>query len=445
MNTRTKRIIQGVFWVLVYLLLALAPLSIALVGERPAGRELWREFSVALGFVGLAMMALQFALTARFKTLKAPYGSDIVYFFHRQISLVAFLLILIHPLLLFVFDPRTLGLLNVVEAPWRARAALASVLALIGLVVISVWRKRLKIDYTRWRIWHGLLATGAVAFALVHITLVGYYTALPVKRVLWVAYGLFFLSLLIWTRLIKPILLLRKPWKVVSVKEQPGSAWTLTLVPAGHAGMRFQPGQFAWITAWRSPFSDAEHPFSISSSAEQPDRIEFTIKELGDFTRTVKDLQPGQTVYVDGPFGAFSSDRQSHAKGFVFIAGGIGITPMISMLRTLADRGDRRPLTLLYANKTWDTVTYREEIDALKDRLDLRVVHVIEKADPTWDGETGFINRDLLSRNLPADRDRNAVEIFICGPKPMMDAVEKALVALRVHPGDFHSERFDLV
>ena len=442
---KLRRTTQAVFWILIYLGLTLAPLFFMLAGPRPEGREFWRELSVALGFCGLAIMALQFALTARFKTVKAPYGSDIVYYFHKQISLVAFVLVLAHPLMLFLFDPQTLRLLNVFEAPWRARAAVTATLALIALVVISVWRKKLKIEYNRWRIWHGLLATAAVALAMVHITLVGHYVDGTLKRLLWVGYGVFFVGMLAWVRLIKPLILLRRPWEVVSVTGQPGNSWSLRLKPVGHKGFRFQPGQFAWITAWNSPFTDSEHPFSLSSSAEDRETIEFTIKELGDFTSTIKDMQPGQRVYVDGAYGSFSVDRHDHASNFVFVAGGIGITPVLSMLRTLADRGDRRKLILLYANKTRESVAFYDELEALKQRLDLQVVHVLENPPEGWTGERGFINRAMLDRYLPENRARNATEIFICGPKPMMDAVEKALVDAGVFLGDFHSERFDMV
>ncbi len=109
---RGKYIIQGTFWILVYLFLVCAPLLLLLIGEKPEGRKFRRELSVALGFAGLAMLSLQFVLTARFKRIKAPYGADIVYHFHRQVSLVALMLILVHPLLLFIFSPATLRLLK---------------------------------------------------------------------------------------------------------------------------------------------------------------------------------------------------------------------------------------------------------------------------------------------------------------------------------------------
>ena len=442
---RKSYVIQGIFWILVYILLISAPILILFTGELPPGRELWRELSVSLGFVGLAMMSLQFVLTARFKTIKAPYGADIVYHFHRQISFVALSLILLHPLLLFIFSPGTLALLNIFTAPWRAKAGVSAVVLLIVLIAASVWRKQWKIEYTRWRIWHGTLAIAAVALATAHIILARYYLNTPMQRTLWIAYGAFWVGLLLYVRLIKPVLLLRKPYQVVSVTSERSSAWSLTVKPVGHKGFKFMPGQFAWITAWKNPFEEGEHPFSISSSASQPDSLTFTIKELGDFTRRIKDLMPGQKVYVDGPYGHFSADRHPHAEQLVFIAGGVGITPFMSMLRTMADRREQRPITLLYANRDWENIIFREEIEQLEQKLNLKVVHVLEKPPQDWSGETGYVTRSVLEHHLPKAERPNVVEIFICGPLPMLNAVEKALSDIGVSYGDYHSERFDLV
>jgi len=442
-----KRILQGILRIAIYLLLTLAPLILLMVTERPPGRELWRDLSVALGFCGLAMMGLQFILTARFKFIKAPYGADIVYHFHRQISLATFGLILAHPLMLFIFSPDLLRLLNIfgADTPWRARAGVVGLLALIAVVLISLYRKRWKIEYTRWRIWHGLLATAAVALGMVHVLLVGYYVNTPFKAVFWVSYAAFWVGTLLYVRLIKPLLLLRRPYRVTQVIPERGSSVTLVLQPEKGQVFRFQPGQFAWITAWDSPFADSEHPFSISSSAADRSQIGFTIRELGDFTAKIKDIQVGEKVYVDGPYGSFSVDRHPGAQQFAFIAGGVGITPIMSSLRTLAERGDQRPLLLLYANKTWDTVIFREELEDLKKRLNLKIVHVLESPPENWDGETGFVNEAVLRKYLPADLRPNLTEVFLCGPAPMMNALEKALAKVGLPAGDLHSERFDLV
>lgn len=438
-----KLYLQGAFWLFVYFLVTLAPLFVLLLGPIPEARGFWREFSVALGFAGLAMMGWQFALTARFRRVKAPFGSDLVYFFHKQISFVAFFIILAHPIILFIISPDTLQLLNLTTAPWRARAGVTAFVALFALIAISVWRKKFKISYDRWRVWHGLLAVAAVTLAMTHILGVGHYVGTPWKRALWIGYGIAWIGLLFYLRIIKPWLELRRPYRVDQVRPERSNTWTIALHPDGHKGIKFSPGQFAWLTIWDSTFSDKEHPFSISSSAERSEQLEFTIKELGDFTARIKQVQPGQSVYLDGPHGAFSIDRQPTAPGYVFIAGGVGITPIMSMLRTLADRGNRRPLHLIYASRDWENVIFRDEIQELQTRLDLRVTHVLQYPPEDWEGASGFVTLELLKQSLP--EKLGEYQYYICGPEPMMNAVEINLSKLGVPLTNFHSERFNLV
>jgi ferredoxin-NADP reductase len=127
----------------------------------------------------------------------------------------------------------------------------------------------------------------------------------------------------------------------------------------------------------------------------------------------------------------------------VLIAGGVGITPMMSMIRTLADRADKRPVILLYGSRDWESVTFREELDALPQRLNLSVVHVLEKPPAGWTGEKGYINAAVLARHLPPPFANH--EYYICGPDVMMDAIERALSELDVPVSKYHSERYSFV
>jgi ferredoxin-NADP reductase len=113
------------------------------------------------------------------------------------------------------------------------------------------------------------------------------------------------------------------------------------------------------------------------------------------------------------------------------------------MLRTLADRGDRRPLILFYGNRVWERVAFREELDALAQRLDLKIVHVLQEPPPDWSGERGFVTEDVLMRHLPVTRHR--FEYFLCGPTPMTVGVERALATLGIAAARVHSEIFDWV
>ncbi len=432
------------FWIAGYLAIALLPLFVLLLyPPAPDERSFWTDFSVALGFVGLTMLALQFALTARINRIEASYGVDIILQFHRYISLVAFALILIHPLILFVHQPETLRLLNIFEAPWRARFAVAGTLALLILVITSIWRQPLKIPYELWRTSHGVLAVAAVTLGLAHALGVSYYLELFWKQLLWGAIALTALWLLVYIRIVKPWMMTRRSYLVEEVIPQRGNVWTVAIRPRGHDGFQFHPGQFAWITLAISPFRMREHPFSMSSSGDHPERLEFTIKALGDFTQTIKDVEPGTKAYLDGPYGVFTSDRYWDSAGFVLIAGGIGITPMMSMLVTAAERKDDRPFLLIYANKGWEDVTFREELDALADSLDLTIIHVLREPPDDWTGETGYVDQDLLDRYIPIHRGSR--HYFICAAPVMMDQVEAALHDLQVPADHIHMEHFNLV
>jgi 3-phenylpropionate/trans-cinnamate dioxygenase ferredoxin reductase subunit len=439
-------LITGVSWIGLYLLLTVLPLLILLLYPPTPNdtRSFWTEFSVALGFLGLAMMALQFALTARINRIEASYGIDLILQFHRYISLAAFVSIILHPLILLVIrTEEMLQLLSFFQAPWRARFAVIGTLALIVLVVSSIWRQQLNIQYENWRILHGIMAVTALGFGLAHALGVSYYLSLFWKGVLWSGIAVFALWLLVYVRIVKPYFMQKKPYLVETVIPQRGNVWNLVLRPRGHEGLRFQPGQFAWITLEISPFRMREHPFSFASSAENPDRIEFGIKALGDFTQTIKDVKPGTKAFLDGPYGVFTSDRYENTAGFVMIAGGIGITPIYSILLTLADRGDERPLTLIYSSKKWEDITYREEIEALKNKLDLTVIHVLREPPDNWSGETGYVDKELLRRYIPKrPATRN---YFICAAPKMMDQVEQALHDLDVPVTHVHMEHYNLV
>jgi predicted ferric reductase len=388
------------------------------------------------------MMGLQFGLTARFRYVTAPWGEDVIYHFHRQLSLVAIALVIAHPLILFAVRPELIALLNSIQAPWRARFAALSTYSLIALVVMALWRIKLNISYETWHLSHIALALVAVGAGLLHMFGWGFYLTDPWKQGLWIGLTIFWIALLIYVRIVKPLFILRRPYLVSEVREERGDTWTLVMQPDGHPGFNFRPGQFGWLTLGGSPLKITGHPFSFSSSAAAADgRVEMSIRKLGDLTRQIDKTPVGKRVYLDGPYGAFTIGNP--ADMHVLIAGGVGITPMMSMLRTLADRGDERPVVLIYGSKDWESITFREELEALRKRLSLTIVHVLSDPPAGWTGEPGRINAEIFKRHLPppfADH-----EYFICGPNVMMDAIEKALGELGVPMSKYHSERYSFV
>src|SRR6202047_4451167 len=129
---RLRYAVRGAAWVAVYPLFILAPLFALLAGSLPPARDFWTELAIALGYSGLAMMGLQFGLTARFRYVTEPWGEDIIYHFHRQISLIAVGLVVAHPVILAVVQPELFALSNMREAPLSAYLALLSIFSVIG-------------------------------------------------------------------------------------------------------------------------------------------------------------------------------------------------------------------------------------------------------------------------------------------------------------------------
>ncbi|SDE36227.1 ferredoxin reductase family protein [Myxococcus virescens] len=436
-----NRVVSGFFWISLYLLVVLVPVFLMLIPPAPSGRSFWLELSVALGFVGLTQIAVQFVLIARFKRITAPYGIDIILQYHRQIAMVAVCLVLAHPLIIVIDNPSRLKLLNPLGGNWASRCALLSVLALVTLVVSSQFRERLKINYERWRLLHLLLGVAAIVFAQLHVSMAGLYTNTPWKHAIWVVTSVAMVALVVYLRVLRPAWQRNYHWRVAEVRTERGGTHSLVLEPVGNHGMRFAPGQFAWLKLEGSPFTLEEHPFSFSSSAERSDRLEFGIKSLGDFSGRMGGVPPGTRAFLDGPHGAFSIDRYP-AVGYVFIAGGVGITPILSFLRTMADRKDPRPVTLFYADTAWESVAFREALTELEEKVNLHCVYVLKEPADDWKGERGVLTGEVLDRHLP--KEKLARFFFICGPPPMMAAVHEALRERDVPEAHIHLEKFNL-
>lgn len=437
-----RGVIAGL-WVAAYLFLTVFPLLVLLAGDMPRGGGFAWDFAMALGFGGLAVMGLQSVLTARFRRATAPFGVDIIYYFHRLAAIGGLGLIIAHYLILRLRYPAAVGPLDPLSAPWPMTAGRISLLLFAVLIASSLWRKSLRLNYEAWRIGHAIMAVAAILLAMAHIQGVGHYTHAPWKAAVWGGYGIVWVLVIAYVRIARPWTLLRSPWRVTKLKKERGRSWTLTLEPGRPGMLRFRPGQFAWLTLRSSPFRAREHPFSFSGSAADAGKLEFTIKELGDFTRTIKDVKIGEVAYVDGPHGVFTTDHHPQAPGFLFVAGGIGIAPIMSMLRTLADRGDARPLRLIYGNRCRDQVVFLEELADLQARLRLDVIHVLQEPPDGWTGLTGVLSESVLRAAIPDEA--KAFVVFMCGPKAMGDAVQTTLHRMDIPMRRIHTELFEMV
>lgn len=405
-------------------------------------RPVVTDVAVALGLVALALLLIQFALVSRLRPVSRPFGADVLMQWHRGMGLVALVFLLAHPLLLTGTDWR---MWNPFAGPAAVQSGAAALWVTVVIVASSVARKRLHLSYEAWQVMHLVAACVITVTALWHVLAIGVYSQVPLVRGTLIAYAALLAALLLRYRVIRPVELLARPWRIVSNDDIGGSVRLLRVRPDGHPGFRFEGGQFAWLMTGSTPLISAQHPLSIACSSVPGDApgLEFAIKALGDWSAgTVPALRPGRRIWVDGPYGGFTPDPAS-SRPLVLIAGGIGIVPARSILLTMRDRGDTRQVHLFYAASDWSRVVFRNEIADLERTLDVHVSYVFENPDREWTGERGFITADMLRRRLPPALAE--CEFFVCGPVPMIDALERTLTTLGVPTNRIHTERFQMV
>lgn len=422
--------------------MVLAPVALMLFVDHTPHENLALAFSLVTGLIATSLMIVAVLLPARMRSILAAFGVEWVLRCHRMVALSAAALVVAHIGCVFVGDPRGLSILNLPRQPRPVWAATTSTVALLALIAFATRRRRHRPRYEGWRLWHVLLATTALVAAALHVLWLHHLTC----RRAMLAYFVVLLAVAvaasvrrwIW----RPLRARRRAYLVETVRRDSGDAITVVLRAHGHRGLPFRAGQFAWMKIGQTPFVFEEHPFTIASTAERPDRVEFTVKALGDFSEILAGLRAGRRVFLDGPYGGFTIDGL-RSPGIVCIAGGIGITPMLSILRTLADRRDWRSHLLLVSARSVEDLVLREEVARLQGLLRLGVVEVVTSPPPGWMGAAGRIDGALLDRCLP--RLARHHDYFICGPNAMVVSVTGQLRRRGIPMQRIHTELFDVV
>lgn len=231
-----------------------------------------------------------------------------------------------------------------------------------------------------------------------------------------------------------------RPLRVVEVIRETDDASTLVLEEASGGPIAFEAGQF--LTFHLSDGGELlRRAYSLSTSPRSGVAA-VTVKRMGKGSALMHALRPGESVFALGPSGSFVAPHDRAPAHLVMIAGGSGITPVISILETaLGDRPELR-VTLIYGNRAWRDVIFRERLAELARRFPerLRVDHVLHEPDEGWTGPRGLLDRDALERQLPSDE--GDCLYYLCGPLPMMDAARAALEARGVGPERIREERF---
>lgn len=414
----------------------------------PANWLGWRNLLVqATGVLAIGAMSLALVLALRPVALEPWLGGlDKMYRLHKWLGIAALPAAIAHWLL--ANGPKWLVGAGLVERPQRGprpalpegslQQALAqwrglaedmgewAFYAAVVLIVLALWKRFPYRTFLRTHRWLGLAYLVLAFHSVVLLTYASW------AGVLGIALGAMLLagSFAAVRALLRRVGVDRRVVGEIAKVIRHDALDVVELVVAlqgrwpGHAA-----GQFAFLTLDRK---EGAHPFTITSAWAGDGRIDFVIKGIGDYTRTLRDrVHVGDPVVVEGPYGRF--DFESSAGRQVWIGAGVGITPFIARMKALAMKPDGRRIDLFHPTATLDPHAIALiERDAAAAGVALHVL---------WDERDGRLDAARLAAAVPDWRD---ADVWFCGPAPFGRALRHDLEAMGLPAGRFHQELFEM-
>ncbi len=405
------------------------------------------------GIIGLVLYSVNLILITRLKFLENMFGGlNRVYIAHHIIGGLALLFLTLHPLLLALRFIKTsayeavllllpnglapLGDLFDTTAPSHASvlqqwAIFFGIIAFWGLVVLLAVTLFVKLPYRLWLFIHKFLGV-AFFFAGLHVIFVGSDLARsPALKFYLIGLVSFGLLAYLYKTLAGNIFIRKFPYVVDQVKTVGTNVSEIHLTPQ-QSYLAHLPGQFVFIRFPKSKAVGSEwHPFSISSAPES-DKLRINVKALGDYTSTLASLRPGDKAEVEGAYGRFSYTKfKNHNQ--IWIAGGIGVTPFLSMAESLPTSGYK--IDLYYCvNNTSELIDWQKLTGLSKTNKCFGLYTFVKSKNKT------HLSAKMISQTTPLE----GKEIFVCGPPAMMSGLRTQLRQLGIPASKIHTEEFSL-
>jgi predicted ferric reductase len=422
----------------IYFCIVLIPYVLGLASEHVSYRGLYTEIVTILSVAGFAMMLAQFFLSGRLESIASKTGVDNGMHLHRKVGEWLAILFFLHPFLIllprlwlsnsfFIDDFISLFTKPLIENGFYAWSLM------IVWVLMAMFKDKIGMSYEAWRISHGVGAIAIVILATDHVITVGRHGHYDEWfDWFWIIICAAAVTALVYTYFIRPLIFIKKPFKVVSCEKAGRSDWYLTLEKDGDFQFNFEAGQFVWLNTSGNPYDRTEHPFSIASSPSTLPNITFIIRALGDYTSQLGKLKSGDIAYIDGPHGVFTLNGRN-ARGIALIAGGAGIGPIMGIMRQLRDSGDKRPIRLMFGNQTFDQMVLQDEIESMSESkiMDFEQMLVLTQPPQGFSGYKGVMDRKILEKFFCSD-ERDEWDFYLCGPQIMVNAVEKTLISMEI-------------
>ncbi len=383
------------------------------------------------GLVGMTLFSINLILAGRFKFLDKYFnGLDKVYINHSKIGSLAFSLILFHPIFLVV---KYLSV-SVHEAllffvPFLNMPITWGIISLLLMITLLSLTLYINLKYHIWKISHKFMIL-AFFFAILHVLNIS--SDVSVSKLLnYYILTLAFIGLVVSVHqaFFNKFLSSKFKYIIKNVNELNENVIDIEMEPLDKK-MVFTSGQFAFFSFQSGKVSSESHPFTISSSNNE-NNLRITVKNLGDYTSILRNLKSGDSVFIDGPYGNFSYNKVE-SKDQIWIAGGIGITPFLSMAKVL---GSEYNVDLYYSVKENKEAVYLKSLQEISQKAPNFKFNLWEAK------ENGYINGGIVAHR---SNGLDSKDIFLCGPPSFMENLKNQFLSLGVNGNKIHYENFSL-
>lgn len=395
----------------------------------------FKSLGQIFGLLAALFVCIEFILATRIRALEALFGGlDKVYRSHAITGALAFLFMLNHPVLLAVNAlPSVPAALRFFYPTLGNLPYAYGIFALYLMILLLSLTLFLRLPYHIWKHTHILMVIPQMLI-IAHVIFISSDTSRYLPLRYWILF-LGFASLIayVYKRFFYARMGHRHNYRIAGLR-QLGSIVELSLSAEGKQ-MQFQPGQFVFLSVRDKAIGMEDHPFSIASAPGE-NLLRLSVRESGDYTKRLALAKPGMKVRLYGPYGMFGEKSFAKDKDEIWIAGGIGIAPFLSMLRYYAQASPKKNIWLFYSTREEKNAAYVDEISRLAGQQPrIKFLH-----NATEKGER--INAGLVAKTAG---DIKAKQIFLCGPGPMIEDLWEQFVSLGVKPRNLIHEEFNFL
>jgi predicted ferric reductase len=382
---------------------------------------IWKDpflfLSKAVVLPGMILMCWSFFLSTRLWIFDRLFnGLDKAYHAHKLIAITSFILICLHPAFQFFrFLPNYRKSLElfIPKALTALEFGIIALALFIVLIALTLW---IKIPYHIWKKTHEFFIV-VLLLALIHIWLIDKQVHDSIFLMLW-TYGFIAAACIsyFYIRILYRFIGPKYNYRVAKINKKQ-ECWDVYLQPETDRKITFKPAQFIYISFQNQVLGKETHPYSVSSAPHQTLRV--SIKNLGDYTSKLDALTVGNKARIWGPYGSFYEKYLCEPqKDAVMIAGGIGITPFLSLLHYEAAHPKSRKTFLFYGLKNRTQNNYIDEITACAtSNRNIKVMVSYFEEEP--------LNIHIIENTI--EEIPRFYNFFLCGPYPMMKMFEKEL------------------